>query len=288
VSDGVLLVDKPAGPTSFAVVARIRAALDRRVKVGHAGTLDPFATGLLLVLVGRATRLQAHLMGLPKRYRAEVVLGVRSDTGDRDGTLVAGDAPAPSPAELETLLERFRGTIDQVPPATSALKVAGRRAYALARAGEEFELASRRVTIHALEVLAYDQATGRATVDIGCSRGTYVRALARDLGEAAGCGAYCDVLRRTAIGGFVIDAAGLPDDVAADPEAAPWFRPPAEAVGHLPERRLSADESEAVRHGRALPAHGETGPTRCLDEDRRLLALAEPRDGLLRPTLVLA
>src|SRR5262249_43970558 len=143
--DAVLLVDKPAGPTSFGVVAQVRRALPRKTKVGHAGTLDPFATGLLLLVTGRATRLAPFLVGLEKHYRTTVALGVRSDPGDVDGELTPSGEPLPGEDELRAALEGFVGELDQVPPAASAVKVGGRRAYALARAGETVELAPRRV-----------------------------------------------------------------------------------------------------------------------------------------------
>ncbi|MDX6564146.1 MAG: tRNA pseudouridine55 synthase, partial [Gaiellales bacterium] len=184
----VLLVDKPAGPTSFGCVARVRGALGgRKVKVGHAGTLDPFATGLLALLVGRATRLAPYLVGLDKHYRTVVQLGVRSDTGDPEGALESVEAPLPEPAALARACEELVGVIAQVPPATSAIKVDGTRAYALARAGVAVEMPSREVQVHALDVVEYDRGAGRAVLDIRCSKGTYVRALARDLGEALGC-----------------------------------------------------------------------------------------------------
>jgi tRNA pseudouridine55 synthase len=283
--DAVLLVDKPAGPTSFGVVAQVRRALPRKVKVGHAGTLDPFATGLLLLVTGRATRLAPFLVGLEKRYRTTVQLGVRSDTGDVDGELVQSGEPLPTGEELREALRGFVGELDQVPPATSAVKVGGRRAYALARAGEVVELEPRRVRIHALELCGYDPQTGLAELDVRCSKGTYIRSLARDLGEALGCGAHCQTLRRSAIGTFDVSAAGSPDDVAAD--LARWSRSPADALSHLPARRLSPAEEADVAHGRALALDGEDGPTRCLAADGRLLCVADPDRGLLRPRIVL-
>jgi tRNA pseudouridine55 synthase len=281
--DAVLLVDKPAGPTSFDVVARIRRALPRKTKVGHAGTLDPFATGLLLLVTGRATRLVPFLVGLEKRYRTTVELGVRSDTGDVDGELVPSDEPLPSEAGLRQAVAGFVGELDQVPPAASAVKVGGRRAYALARAGEKVELEPRRVHIHALELCGYRD--GLAELDVRCSKGTYIRSLARDLGETLGCGAYCKTLRRTAIGSFAVDDAGAPDAVAED--LARWARSPAEALGHLPARTLDEREQADVAHGRPLELLGEDGPTRCLAADGRLLCVAEPGNGRLKPRVVL-
>jgi tRNA pseudouridine55 synthase len=282
--DGVLLVDKPAGPTSFGVVARIRAALPGRVRVGHAGTLDPFATGLLLVLVGRATRLASFLTSLDKRYSATLVLGAASDSGDRDGEITPTGAALPSADEIRGAAAALVGEIDQVPPAASAVKVGGRRAYALHREGREVTLTPRRVRIESLDVTAVH--AERVEIDVRCSKGTYIRALARDLGEALGCGAYCDVLRRTAIGGFFVRDAASPEVIAEDPDGGSWFRSPAAALAHLPGRQLTEEERLEVIHGRPLPLAGEKGPTRCLAGER-LLCVAEPRGGRLRPTVVL-
>jgi tRNA pseudouridine55 synthase len=165
VNAAVLLVDKPAGPTSFGCVARVRGALGgRRVKVGHTGTLDPFATGLLALLVGRATRLAPYLAGLDKRYRTVVQFGVRSDTGDPEGTLEPGDGPMPEPAALARACAAAAGLTAQVPPATSAIKIGGTRAYALARAGEQVDMPAREVHVHALDVVSYDPAVGLAVL----------------------------------------------------------------------------------------------------------------------------
>jgi tRNA pseudouridine55 synthase len=284
VPDGVLLVDKPAGPTSFGIVARIRAALPGRVRVGHAGTLDPFATGLLVVLVGRATRLASFLTSLDKRYATTLVLGATSDTGDRDGEITPTGLAVPAASEIREAAAALVGEIDQVPPSASAVKVGGRRAYALHRQGQEVTLAPRRVRIEALEVTAVDG--HRVELDVSCSKGTYVRALARDLGEALGCGAYCDALRRTAVGALSVDDAAPPEVIVEDFDGGSWFRTPAAALAHLPARQLTDDERIEVLHGRPLPLAGEEGPTRCLADDR-LLCVAEPRGGRLRPTVVL-
>ena len=282
----VLLVDKPAGPTSFGCVARVRGALGgRKVKVGHAGTLDPFATGLLALLVGRATKLAPYLVGLDKCYRATVQFGVRSDTGDPEGTLEAGIGAFPEPAALARACEEFIGAIEQVPPATSAIKIDGKRAYALARAGVEVDMPSREVHVHALDVVEYDGALGRAVIDVHCSKGTYVRSLARDLGEALGCGAYCAELRRLAIGHLQIERAGTLDAVAADPLGGGWRMSCSDALAHLPARELDPAERDALLHGRAIGAHGEQGPVRCLAEGR-LVCVAGPQGAELRSLVV--
>ena len=251
--NGVRLVDKPAGKTSHDVVAAVRRDLPRGVKVGHAGTLDPFATGLLLVLIGRATRIQRWLMELPKTYLVTARLGYRSTTGDPDGEITEGAAPAG--------LALPTGRILQTPPAYSAVKVGGRRAYSLARAGEEVSLTPREVTVHRAELLSSD--AEHATYEIECSSGTYIRSLIMDLGDA-----YCETLRRTAIGPFSIEAAGE-------------FVPLDDALSFLPAVRLDGDDARRASHGVAVAGPGE-GTVRLVDE-HGLIALAEPRDGLLKP-----
>jgi tRNA pseudouridine55 synthase len=286
VNAAVLLVDKPAGPTSFGCVARVRGALGgRRVKVGHAGTLDPFATGLLALLVGRATRLAPYLVSLDKRYRAVVQLGVRSDTGDPEGVLEPGGGPLPDGIALAAACAEFVGAIAQVPPATSAIKVDGKRAYALARAGVAVEMPVREVHVHAFDVVGHDAESGRAVLDVHCSKGTYVRSLVRDLGDALGCGAYCTELRRTAIGHLQIAGAGSLDDVARDPLAGGWRLSCADALAHLPARELEPAERDALLQGRAIAARAEPGPVRCL-AGGRLVCVAGPRDSELRSLVV--
>ena len=207
--DGVLVIAKPAGPTSHDVVALVRR-LAATKRVGHGGTLDPFASGVLPLFLGRATRLVEYHLGDRKGYRATVCFGASSTTDDLEGELTPSAAPAPSRAAAEAALAGFIGPISQRPPAYSAIKVAGRRAYAMARAGEHVELASREVTIHSLELLDWDGTDPDrpiAVVDVECSAGTYIRALARDLGEAVGGAAYLGALVRTASGPFRLDGA---------------------------------------------------------------------------------
>jgi tRNA pseudouridine55 synthase len=282
----VLLVDKPAGPTSFGCVAAVRGALGgRKVKVGHAGTLDPFATGLLALLVGRATRLAPYLVGLDKRYRVTAQLGVRSDTGDPEGTLVPGDGPLPGRDTLERACAELTGSISQVPPTTSAIKIGGKRAYALARAGVAVEMQAREVHVHAFDVAGYDAASGRAVLDVHCSKGTYVRSLVRDLGEALGCGAYCSELRRTAIGHLDVAGAGPLADVAREPLAGGWRMSCADALAHLPARELATGEREALLSGRGIAGGAEHGPVRCL-AGGLLVCVAELCGDDLRPLVV--
>jgi tRNA pseudouridine55 synthase len=260
---GVLLRAKPAGVTSHDVVAEVRRSLPRGTKVGHAGTLDPFATGLLLVLVGRATRAQRFLMGLPKTYRAVARLGWTSDTGDRDGELVeTGRVPERLSIPVGEQLQR--------PPAFSAVKLGGRRAYELARAGETVETKARPVTVYRAELLWHEGE--RAAFEIECSAGTYVRTLIADLGDA-----YCDALERTAIGPFRVDDAD-PDRVV----------PLGEALAFLPERPLDEAEAAAVRHGRRVAAQGDETAEVRLTAGGELLAIAEPRGDELQPVVVFA
>jgi tRNA pseudouridine55 synthase len=282
VNPSVVLVDKPAGPTSFGCVAKVRGALGgRKVKVGHAGTLDPFATGLLALLVGRATRLAPYLVGLDKRYRVTAQLGVRSDTGDPEGTLEPGEGPLPGREALAAACAELTGVLAQVPPATSAIKVDGKRAYALARAGVAVEMPVREVHVHAFDVVEHDAASGVAVLDVHCSKGTYVRSLVRDLGDALGCGAYCTELRRTAIGHLEIACAGTLDDVARDPLGGSWRMSCADALAHLPARELAPAERDALLEGRAIAADAEQGPVRCLVAGR-LVCVAEAQGGDLR------
>jgi tRNA pseudouridine55 synthase len=208
---GVALVDKPSGPSSFAIVAHIRRVTGART--GHAGTLDPFATGLLLVLSGRATKLAPRLVGLDKRYLTEIVLTGRTSTGDPEGDIVERHEP-PGEAELHARLDRLRGEIELPVPAVSAVKIGGERAYKLARRGVEVEMPVRRSTVHELDVVAYTGDT--VTLDVRVSSGTYIRSLALELGG------HCASLRRTEIGPFSVDDAVAPEAFTAErllPEA---------------------------------------------------------------------
>jgi tRNA pseudouridine55 synthase len=291
VIEGLLVVDKPRGLTSRAVVDRV-VKLVGRVKVGHAGTLDPLASGVLVVCVGAATRLVEDVQRLPKSYRTVVLLGARSDTLDADGRIEHVEDPRrPSMAEVTAALVPMVGEVDQQPPGFSALKVQGRRAYDLARAGQAVELAPRRVRIDRIEVLRYDWP--RLELEIDCGSGTYIRSIARDVGEALGCGGLVEVLVRTRIGPFALeDAVEL---AGLSLESLPgWLRPAVEAVAGLPRLVLGPDQVAAVAAGRRLPAVEPApsdippGPIALVDADGRLVALAEadPVGGWLQPRKV--
>ena len=294
--DGVLVIDKPAGPSSHDVVAAVRRVLGG-VKVGHTGTLDPLATGVLPLLVGRATRLARFMAGATKTYEARVQFGWSTDTHDAAGEPAGPATPAVIDRRtLEDRLDRFRGTFAQTPPAYSAKKVGGHRAYALARADRAVSLDAAMVTVHDLRVLDFDGAA--ATLAVTSSAGFYVRALAHDLGEAVGTPAHLARLRRTRSGEFDLDQA-VPLGVAiATPEVALERLVPAGALlGHLPGYHVSEQGLRWVHHGRDVeprmlldgPPRGSDGPVRLLDPSGALVALAlvRPGAGVLHPSVVL-
>jgi tRNA pseudouridine55 synthase len=257
--DGILVIDKPIGPTSHDVVGLVRR-LAATKRVGHGGTLDPFASGVLPVFLGKATRVVEYHLADRKAYRATVCFGASSTTDDLEGEMTPAEGAAPSRGAVEAVLPRFLGPITQRPPAYSAIKVGGRRAYALARAGQAVELAERTVTIHALEIADWDDADPDrpiAILDVECSAGTYVRALARDLGLAVGSAAYLGALRRTASGPFsVADAIALDAVRAAAAEGPagllPMLRPIDEGLERFPAVELTAAEVAAISRGQAI------------------------------------
>lgn len=302
-ADGVLVVDKPAGWTSHDVVARVRRLASTR-KVGHAGTLDPMATGVLVIGIGRATRLLTYVTGVDKDYAATVRLGVATTTDDAEGEVVARlDAAAVARDALDAAVATLTGDISQVPSAVSAIKVDGQRAYARVRAGEDVELAARPVHVARFAVLDVRPGVvdgpdgGPATtvldvdVEVTCSSGTYVRALARDLGTALGVGGHLTALRRTRVGGFGLDRARTLDELAALPEdRAVDVLPPADAArAVLPARELTEPEARALSYGQGVDAAGEgAGPVAAVGPDGTLVAVVERRGDRLRPAVVFA
>lgn len=274
--DGVALVAKPAGITSHDAVDAVRRALGTR-KVGHAGTLDPMATGLLVMGVGAATRLLRFLGDLPKTYTGRIRLGVTTDTLDAEGTVVATHEVAASRDDVLAAAGRLVGDRLQAPPAFSAVKVGGRKLYEAARAGSPLEAAPRPVTVHAFSVTAFDgdEVSFEATV----SGGTYVRVLAADLGSDLGCGAHLSALERTAIGPFRLVDAAPPD--------APRLLPPITALAHLPRIALPEEEARAAAHGRILAPAGIVGPYAVVGPDGALIGVWCDDGAKARPEVVL-
>jgi tRNA pseudouridine55 synthase len=276
--EGLLLVDKPAGITSHDVVAAVRRALGTR-KVGHAGTLDPLATGLLLVGVGRATRLLRYLSGLDKTYEGAGRLGEETDTLDADGTVTATAPVDVSRREVERAMAAFTGLLDQAPPAYSAVKVGGVTLHRAARRGEAVEAPPRRIRVDEFRLFAFDGRDVRFRV--ACSSGTYVRVLVADVGRALGPGAHLTELRRTRVGPFdVREAAPL--------EALGSPLPLEQAVRHLPSVGVQAEEAEAASHGRPLGPAGLAGPYAVLGPDGRLVAVYRDEHARAVPEMVLA
>jgi len=300
--DGVLVVAKPIGPTSHDVVALVRRLSGTR-RVGHGGTLDPFASGVLPVFLGRGTRLVEYHMTDRKAYRATVCFGASSTTDDLEGELAPMDGPSPSRHAVEAALDAFRGTIVQVPPAYSAVKVAGRRAYALARAGKAPELAPRTVTIDRIELVEWDGGEPErpvAIVEVGCSAGTYVRSIARDLGATLGSGAYLGALERTASGPFT-SADAVPVDVLREEGRdgiAARLQPEDAGLDGLPVVEIGADDVVAIGRGQRIrdprvpdetPGVGATEGdlVRLRATDGTLVAIGRRHDGWIDPVKVL-
>jgi tRNA pseudouridine55 synthase len=298
---GVLVISKPAGPTSHDVVALVRRLAATR-RIGHGGTLDPFASGVLPLFLGGATRLVEYHLADDKAYRATICLGASSTTDDLDGELTPLEAPVPDRAGFETALAGFLGRQEQRPPAYSAVQVAGRRAYAMARAGEAVDLPSRTVDITALDLLewdARDPARPVAIVDVRCSAGTYVRAIARDLGERLGCGAYLGGLVRTASGPFTLDGAltldairaaagaGGPDGIRA------LLLPPDTGLEALPSVTLTEPEIADAGKGRFVRPSAGIGaaqadePVRLVDAGGVIVGIGRRDGNRIAPTKIL-
>jgi tRNA pseudouridine55 synthase len=293
------VVDKPAGWTSHDVVARMRRLASTR-KVGHAGTLDPMATGVLVVGIGRATRLLTYIVGADKEYTATIRLGVSTTTDDAEGeTLAVVDASAVPAAEIAAGVAALTGSIQQVPSAVSAIKVDGQRAYARVRAGEDVELAARPATVSRFDVHEVRPAQtddGSAVLDVDVtvvvSSGTYVRALARDLGAGLGVGGHLTALRRTRVGGYGLDVARSLDELAGLPVDAPIdvVSLADSARATFPVRHLTGDEARALSYGQSIGVvEGEPPVTVAgIDPAGELVALLEERGGKVRPALVFA
>jgi tRNA pseudouridine55 synthase len=283
VTDGLVVVDKPGGMTSHDVVSRVRRLAGTR-KVGHAGTLDPMATGVLVLGVNRATRLLGHLMLTEKRYDATIRLGVATTTDDAEGEVVATASTAGlDEAAIRAAAAEFVGDLMQVPTAVSAIKVDGKRAYQRVREGEDVELAARPVTVHELEVTDVRASDGtELDVSVRCSSGTYIRAIARDLGARLGVGGHLTALRRTAVGPYDLAVAHSLDELADDF----GLLPIADAArAAFPSRDLDEAQATDVRYGRALDLD-LAGLTAVFAPGGEFLALYEPRDGVARAVAV--
>ena len=282
VDPGLVVVDKSPGMTSHDVVARVRRLAGTR-KVGHAGTLDPMATGVLVLGVDRATRLLGHLMLTEKSYDATIRLGVVTTTDDAEGEVVSThDTSGVREDDVRTELARFVGDIEQVPTAVSAIKVDGQRAYARVRAGEQVELKARPVTIH--DLVVHEVALPEVRVSVRCSSGTYIRAIARDLGAALGVGGHLTALRRTAVGSFDLSVARTLDELADDFAVLPIADA---ARATFPVVDLADEQAADVRFGRPLDLElAGAGPHAVFGPDGEFLALYEGREGRARPVAV--
>ncbi len=280
--DGVLVVDKPPGVTSHDVVDAVRRKLGTR-KVGHAGTLDPDATGILLLGVGKATRFLSYAQGAPKRYVAEARFGSSTTTQDASGDVTSTGEPDFTEDELLEALAELIGEIEQVPPMVSAVKIGGEKLYEKARRGEDVERAPRRVTVYELKLLRHEPETAQATLEVLCSGGTYVRTLIHDLGQRLRCGAHMTSLRRTAAAGFT-----EMDAIALDAVDASALRPLGDAVRELPRLDVDADAAIAVSHGKALDVEPPgPGPVAVFHKGR-LIAVYRSDERGFRPDRVVA
>jgi tRNA pseudouridine55 synthase len=280
---GLLVLDKPSGMTSRDAVNQIQRRLPRGSKIGHTGTLDPLATGVLVVCLGHATRLAEYVQAMSKTYRSTFLLGATSDTDDANGKVT----PSPNVQPLDRLqIERnllgLIGDIEQTPPLYSAVKVGGQRAHDLARDGTDMELASRPVKVHCIDILSYDWP--RLEVEVHCGKGTYIRSLARDLGSRLGCGGLVEVLRRTRVGSFTTDQAIVANANLELIRAN--LRPMTDAVQGMEHVTATDEDVARLRHGQPI-RWAAAGDTAVLNEAGELVAICEPRDGFLCPVKVI-
>ncbi len=273
---GVLVVDKPIGLTSHEVVQIIRRGTNIR-RAGHTGTLDPRASGVLVVLLGPAVRLSEYVSASDKRYQAVLQLGTTTDTYDADGRVLTTNPVEIAEHQFETALQSFIGEIEQVPPPYSAVKIKGRKAYEMAREGEEVDLQPRRITVYSLELLEW--APPEAVIDVYCSSGTYIRSLANDLGKMLGCGAHLVGLRRTKSGRFTLRDAVPLRKLRESFESGNWYQyviPAAEALSDWPSVELTLEQVDAIRHGHRVPGKAGVGKmARGISEQGDLVALLE-------------
>jgi tRNA pseudouridine55 synthase len=290
-SPGIVVVDKPAGVTSHDVVSRCRRIFGTR-KVGHAGTLDPMATGVLVIGIERATKILGLLTATSKSYTATIRLGRSTTTDDAEGEVLQDvSADGVSDDQILAVIANLRGEISQRPSAVSAVKIGGKRAYQLVREGKEVELAERRVRIDRFDVLAIRRDSDGVDrfidldVEVDCSSGTYIRALARDLGAALGVGGHLTALRRTRVGGYGLDHARTLDDLAEHPRLS--YTLDEACLLAFPRRDISAEQADDASHGRPLPAAGIDGVYAATDPDGRVIALLEDKGSRTKPVVVI-
>jgi tRNA pseudouridine55 synthase len=284
--NGLLVIDKPPGMTSRDVVNRAQGWFPRKTKLGHTGTLDPLATGVLVLCVGAATRLAEYVQAMGKTYRTRILLGHRSDTDDADGTVTEVPTAVPPTEEaIRAALPQFVGTISQLPPAYSALKVAGQRAHELARSGADVKLAARPVNVYRIDLLGY--AWPHLDLEIDCGKGTYIRSISRDLGDALGVGGLVQTLRRTRVGPFLAEQ-GVGLDVTDAPSR---LRPMGDAIHGIPRATLSDEQIARIRQGQRVqiaPDVGYTrGPLAVFDSSRELIAIGQTWSEFFIPSTVL-
>ena len=277
---GILIVDKPVGPTSHKIVSIVRHGTSVR-KVGHAGTLDPRASGVLVLCIGSATRLSEYLSISSKRYEAVIQFGSSTQTYDAEGDVVRLTGAAPSDEDILEVLPEFRGEIEQIPPPYSAIKIKGQKAYDLARSGQDVELEARKITVHHLELMSYDPPN--LALDIECTAGTYIRSIAHDLGERLSTGAHLASLRRTKAGPFTLDDSTSMMELEEGFISGEWVTrivPAKEALPDLPLIELDEEMLGEIVHGRRIPAdEGAVGLARAIGPDGDLVAILEAIEG---------
>ncbi len=278
-----MLLDKPTGVSSARAVAQVKRLLPKKTKIGHTGTLDPLASGLLILLIGRATRLSRYVTGLDKTYTATARFGAVSDTLDAEGEITELDRPTPTEEDLRSAARDFTGELLQTPPMASAVKVGGERLYNVHRRGETVERESRPITIHSLGLGAYEPP--HATFEVSCSSGTYVRTLVSDLADSLDTGAYLTALRRNSVGNLDLQDAKLPEEIT-EPTLYNHIIQPGGVVEHLPAVVVDEEEREDVLHGRSIASRGIPGSFR-VQFDGELLAIYRDEEGRARPEVVL-
>jgi tRNA pseudouridine55 synthase len=284
-ADGLLVIDKPSGPTSHDIVAKVRRATGVK-RVGHAGTLDPLATGVVVVGIGRATRLLRYVQESHKEYIARVRFGIATDTLDADGREILREPMPVTEPQVAEALAGFRGNIQQTPPMVSAIQVGGRRLHEMARAGEEIERQPRPVEVFNIEVVGFEGGEfPLATIAVECSKGTYVRVLADDIARVLGGRAHLEGLRRTRVGSFGLDLALTVDDLHRWESS---LLPLAAAVGPMPRLVVDDDQRQRTNHGRTLEAVGMEGPIAVVDPAGELVAVYVAADGVARAEVVIS